>query len=763
MILSSRSPRDMRRRSGPLVRAAAAALLAVHIALALGSARRQSVTFDEPCHIFAGLSYWTTGDFRLAPENPPLVQLLCAALPALAGSRMPDLEAPDSPIAWAWRHGDAYMLGRAWLFAGGNDPQRLVMLARLPIAAISALGGWLLFAMMRRAAGDPPALAALALWSFSPTLLAHAGLATPDLPAAVFFLAAAISFWRLTRALSPLRFAAASLSLAALFTTKFTAWLLVPGLAAMVAVRLLRRDALVVVTPFVSRRPPAARLRSRPARLALMTATAMALAGTTIAAVWAAFAFRFEGSPGGDDHYPRWMTDPATDPPEAEWAALGAPPHGPLAKAGPWIAWARHRRLLPEAYLYGLAYVNKMSQGRMAYLNGQVRSTGWWFYFPFAILIKSSPALLALAAVGAVRWLSGMRARAGRPRRTASIGRKRADARVPTLLPAAIFLGLAMNSSLNIGLRHVLPVYPGLFVLAAGAVARRSRRQAKRPLFGVAATALVAVHAAIALRAYPNYLAYFNVWGGGCENGWRRLTDSNHDWGQGLIQLGEFLSDHRRRTGDARTLKLSYFGSADPRHYLGEVEALPGFMPYTPDVISALAPDAMPPPPAPLTPGLYAISATQLSGLYVRYGPHWRPEYDQEQVRAESFLDRLKAVRSDGGDGGAGDGGSAGGGAGVGAGRSASDVGELIEEHRDWLAGQFPPDLRQAFAQDPRRFERFWPQLIDEVRRAEYDLRFLRLIIALRDRRPMARPGETIAVHDLSAGDLARAGCVSPP
>jgi hypothetical protein len=138
-------------------------------------------------------------------------------------------------------------------------------------------------------------------------------------------------------------------------------------------------------------------------------------------------------------------------------------------------------------------------------------------------------------------------------------------------LPAA-YLGLAIFARFNIGDRHVLPLYPFglLFAAVVWEWARRKRA-------GMAVlTLLLLLNAADALRYAPGYLSYFNVFVRPADS-YRLLTDSNLDWGQGLLALRQYQRDHPNEQ-----IFLSYFGSVDPAiygiqaHPLGEQERASG-------------------------------------------------------------------------------------------------------------------------------------------------------------------------------------------
>ncbi len=176
-----------------------------------------------------------------------------------------------------------------------------------------------------------------------------------------------------------------------------------------------------------------------------------------------------------------------------------------------------------------------------------------WYYFPVAFVIKSTLGFLALLILGAAtvkRW-------SGECHRKAAY----------LLIPPVFFMGIAMTSGANIGIRHVLPIYPFLILAAAaGAWTLARRHQA----WAIVIVALVACHLASSLHTLPNYLAYSNEIFGGTSETYRSLSDSNADWGQGLREAGQYLQ--RRNIKDCW---LAYFGTADPAYYHIPCKPLP--------------------------------------------------------------------------------------------------------------------------------------------------------------------------------------------
>jgi hypothetical protein len=178
--------------------------------------------------------------------------------------------------------------------------------------------------------------------------------------------------------------------------------------------------------------------------------------------------------------------------------------------------------------------------GHPAFLFGQVSMRGWWYYFPVALVLKTPIPLIALSIVGAVALARS--ARGGNPAAGAML-----------IAPAAV-LAVGMLAHVNIGVRHMLPIYPFMAAAAAaGAVALWETSRTGR----IASIAAMISAVIIPARAHPDHLAYFNALAGPRPE--VILSDSNLDWGQDLYRLRDVVIRHR-----IDTLRIAYFGSVAP-------------------------------------------------------------------------------------------------------------------------------------------------------------------------------------------------------
>ena len=188
--------------------------------------------------------------------------------------------------------------------------------------------------------------------------------------------------------------------------------------------------------------------------------------------------------------------------------------------------------------------------GHYAFLLGSYSTQGWWYYFPIAFLLKTPIPLLIYILV-AFLFLSF----------------RKDKAEYFLLVPVGIIISLALLGHINIGIRHILPIYPFLIVLASSI----ATVQFTRPRFFFTCFGGLALwYLFSTLSIFPSYLAYFNEFVGP-QRGYRALVDSNLDWGQDLKRLKQFMDKER-----ITQIYLSYFGTANPCYYGIRFKYLPG-------------------------------------------------------------------------------------------------------------------------------------------------------------------------------------------
>jgi 4-amino-4-deoxy-L-arabinose transferase-like glycosyltransferase len=525
--------------------------------LALNSLVGDSPTMDEQNHLARGLAFLRTGDPRLSLEHPPLVNAI-SALPLLT---LPDVRLPTDDPSWQRQPPDIYWYNFAdqLLWHYNHDVDRMVFLARLPIVFLTLGLALVGFHFARQAWGRPSAPFAFFLLLFEPNILAHGRYTTTDLGGTAFLFLAVYLLWRLWNG-EKSSIVNRQLSIAN-GQKSVDHWLLTIGNWLLVAFGLgLAFGSKLSTLVFVPILAVTAVLPLYPARgwrAALTRLGQLLSAGLlSVGVVWAIFGFEF-----GSFLFktaPLSQLNDFSGPMPTFWAGIEQ-----IARLG--------------------------SGGRAAFLLGQFSTEGFLAYFPIAFLVKTPLPILLLLPVAA--WLL---VKEKRTRGTA----------VFLLVPPALYFLFSLQSGLNIGYRHLLPILPFLLTLISGlahAPLRNPKSKIPNPKYLLWLASLWLL--AITLWIHPHYLSYFNVLAGGPGNGARILVDSNIDWGQDLLRLRQWMADN-----DVEMVKLGWFGIADPAYYGLNYEPLPGF----PRAEFYTLWGAPPFDPADPAPGVYAISASSL-------------------------------------------------------------------------------------------------------------------------------------------------------
>jgi hypothetical protein len=276
-----------------------------------------------------------------------------------------------------------------------------------------------------------------------------------------------------------------------------------------------------------------------------------------------------------------------------------------------WLLDASERiGLLPPAFVDGLAGMLFSNEARSAFAGGMRTVRGFWWFFPYAFAIKTPLGTVAVLLLAAAVPL--------RRRMVAAAATEDVERRgpawhelAPLLVLVVVYGAASVGGNLNIGHRHILPLYPALYVLAGASATWLSPRTSRT---GALVLAALAATAFSSLSIRPHYLAFFNRLARGPEHGYQHLVDSSLDWGQDLPGLAAFL--RARDPRDPRPVYLSYFGTGVPAYYGIRARQLPGFF------------DLSPPTDGPLEPGIYCVSATILQGLYNEYPGPWTQAHE---------------------------------------------------------------------------------------------------------------------------------------
>lgn len=447
-----------------------------------------STTIDELVQIESGYRYWQCGDYGVSPENPPLAKLV-AAFPVRhwqlggfagpCGSHITPSRGPDYAVAATW-------------LPSPSEPT-LLWEARAAMLTFALALLVLTFFTARSLFGWQAATIAAILVSFEPTLIAHGSLATLDTAFAVATLALVWATYEFTTR-PDWRFALLlGISMGLTLIAKFLA---LPFPFVVLAIILF----------------PA--LKSRFTRRQWFVRLGGFLCACAVAwlVIWAAYAFRYNALPRG--------TKPNYDFHQI-FASAGMPNSSWLA---PCSLLANYH-LLPEAYIAGVATL-KSFDASPTYLFETMYPEGLWYYYPIALLIKLTIPVLVLAAFAIV---------------SRQLWRRHTTAMFTLLLFTATVMAVAMSGKVNMGVRHVFPVYPLLVLLsAAGSVILFQWSRSA----GAVAAALITLHVLSSLHSAPQQLSYANELFGGPTRLYKYLVDSNLDWGQSEDAINEYVRSH---------------------------------------------------------------------------------------------------------------------------------------------------------------------------------------------------------------------------
>ena len=475
-------------------RPAAATWMAAGLLIALAAqltlaASRNSATFDEPAHIYAGHLQWTKGWYTL---NPPLTRYLMAA--PLIGMDLKEPPVQQLPIRAHEMRG-----GRAFVF--GNDADAILFRARMAIVGLAVVMAAGVFLAVSRMFSPWAGVIALAMLAFDPTLLAHSSLATTDTGQAALMFWAVYAFYAYVRRPTMWRVVSVGLVAGLALAAKSSAVLLFPMLALLAVIEIAWGERLGIDDVAETR-------AQRAGRLAMVLALTGLLA---VAVLWGSYGFRYIPVDGGVPLVPAM---------EAKLATV------PSVLQARMLATADRLHLLPRPYTYGFAHFLYEARAFTSYVLGTTYPHAVWFFFPIATVIKSTLTFLVLLGVGLWAALTG---RVPQRRELLYVA-----------VPAAIYMAFAIQGGMNIGIRHILPV----FVFAAAFIGASSwalidRDRRWRPVVAV----LLVVQAVSVVRAFPGYVAYGNELFGGPANVHKYLSDSSSDWGQQLKSTKQYLAD----------------------------------------------------------------------------------------------------------------------------------------------------------------------------------------------------------------------------
>ena len=524
-------------------------LLIIAAALMLNAAWTDSAIFDETAHIVAGYTYVKHLDYRFNPEHPQLVKML-AGLPLL----FQNLNFDTSKGYWNGLN-EQWWAGNEFLYKSGNNADQIIFWARIGPILLALLLILFTYYIAKELVGRWWALLPPLLLAFSPILLAHGHYVTTDIAAALGILLSIYTFnnylenpARRTAILAGLTFGFAQ-------AVKFSSILLMPYLFLIAILFYFIKDNV----PFY--------------RYLWRTILVMAIGYIIIV-------------------YPLYLLTTWNYPVEkqlSDTSALIQNFRFPLlANLNIWLAGNKTLRPFGEYLLGVLLVAQRSAGGNNAYFLGELSSHGWWYYFPLSYLMKEPlPTLLLIFLAAFLSLIKILRGFAQGLKKSCQKFLEYLKISFPEttfLIFIAIYWLSSIASPLNIGVRHIAPTLPLIYLLAAGTLRKWFNNQpnqitvtsweqitkAVNGIFNFWLKTLILSALLIWLiletsLAAPYFLSYFNNLSGWRTNGFYYITDSNFDWGQDLKRLQRWAAEN---LGPEEKIAVDYFGGGDPAYYL---------------------------------------------------------------------------------------------------------------------------------------------------------------------------------------------------
>jgi len=496
-------------------------LLLIVFFLCFFGLRNDSLTMDEVAHLPSGYSYLTQQDMRLNPEHPPLIKDL-AAVPLFF---IKDINFPSEIEAWQEDVNGQWEFGFHFLYRSDNPADQMISWGRIPMILILVLLGFYVFKWATELFDKKTGFLALILFAFSPTLLAHGGLVTTDVGAAAGIFIATYYFLKVLNKPTKKNLILAGIFFGLAQLCKFSVILLLPFFLMVAFFWWLTKSGKLKQT--------------------VKTLVFVFLIGFLL--IWPVYQYHTLNYP--EERQVRDTIEYLKDTPE-------------LIKKP--VIWAADKPILrPYAqYLTGLFMVfHRVAGGNTTYFLGDVSNQGWKEYFPIIYLIKVPLAFHVLTLIALFYLASLIKI----PRNKEEIINwiKSHFSEFSMLVFILIYWVVSIVGSLNIGVRHLLPVFPFTILLVSAVIIKLLKEpdlKAKQMIFGF----LVLWQVLSVVSAYPHFLAYFNELAIGSENGHLYAVDSNLDWGQDLKRLEQWVSKEK-----IDHIYIDYFGGGKPEYYLG--------------------------------------------------------------------------------------------------------------------------------------------------------------------------------------------------
>jgi Dolichyl-phosphate-mannose-protein mannosyltransferase len=468
-------------------------LLLVSIGLMLHSMRGDAGTCDEFGHLMSGYGFLRQLDLHgvfwdpigAREEQPPLIKSI-AALPLL----FMKVELPQKSLS------ETAPLATNYFYNSENDPDRLLFWARVAMLLLFVLLALLIERWARQLYGAPAGLFALGLALFNTTIMAYGRYVMTDVGIALFYALSIYTFLCCLERPSIVHTIIAGITFGLAQVAKFSALALFPTFLAITVVYFFRGPENAAVER-----------KQQAARLLKTLAVIWLIGGVVILGVYTFETWNLSRESQAGINQELLGNLRITWPADIVGKIIGV--SQPVGN-----------------YVLGLAVLSwHNARGHLSYLFGHIAKSQGWPYFPVAFLLKTQLPLIIFICLAA--FLTDKAKTSFQSRML--------------LLSALLYLFVSLLSRIDIGVRHLLPIYPLLIIWASQAVYWPFRQHSMDVSKTIIMTGLACWYLFGVVTVHPHYLAYFNELAGGPENGYRYLSDSNVDMGQDIKRLGAYL------------------------------------------------------------------------------------------------------------------------------------------------------------------------------------------------------------------------------
>src|SRR6056297_232530 len=486
-----------------------------------------SLTFDEKAHLPAGYSYVKKLDMRLNPEHPPIIKDL-AGIPLLF---MDNVNFPSDSSSWQEKTNAQWSFGNEFLYENNNPAKEMIFWGRFSMVLVLLLLGFFIFKVTRELFGNKAGLISIFLFSFSPTLIAHGRLVTTDIGAALGIFVSTYYFVKCLKNYSIKNLFIAGIVLGIAQLLKFTSAFLIPFFIIIGLVWWwVRKEKLSIVTK----------------RVFFVFVIAFLLIGAVYQVhIW---------------NYPQQKQI------EDIINISSIYNFEPIVEDA--LVWAANKPILRQYahYFTGVSIITKrVLGGNTTYFLGEISASGWPTYFPIVYLIKVPLAFHLFTLIALSYGVIKMIKSGTKKGLTCFKSWVKNNLFVFSALIFVLYYWVnSLNSTLNIGVRHLLPIFPFMIFLVGGNVGSwisKSKKNWKKYLVLV----FIAWQAVTVIRVYPFFLTYFNELVGGPSQGYKYSVGSNLDWGQDLRRLENWTEKE-----NINKIYIDYFGGSNISYHFSD-------------------------------------------------------------------------------------------------------------------------------------------------------------------------------------------------